>query len=162
VSQSPLAFTDAFLGGGGGGGGTPTPTPTPTPTGSCTAPAYSNSQVYTGGQQVSYNGHTWTAKWWTQGEAPSTGGSGVWQDDGPCSGSGGGTPTPTPTPTATPTPTPTPTSTPPSGVQPWAPNVAYTVGDEVTYNGVTYKCLQSHTSQVGWEPPNVPALWQPV
>ena len=165
VSQSPLAFTDAFLGGGGGGGsGTPTPTPTPTPTGSCTAPAYSNSQVYTGGQQVSYNGHTWTAKWWTQGDAPSTGGSGVWTDDGPCSGSGGGTPTPTPTPTptATPTPTPTPTSTPPSGVQPWAPNVAYTVGDEVTYNGVTYKCLQSHTSQVGWEPPNVPALWQPV
>jgi hypothetical protein len=37
--------------------------------------------------------------------------------------------------------------------------VAYTVGDEVTYNGVTYKCRQSHTSQVGWEPPNVPALW---
>jgi hypothetical protein len=33
------------------------------------------------------------------------------------------------------------------------------VGEEVTYNGVTYKCRQSHTSQVGWEPPNVPALW---
>ena len=28
------------------------------------------------------------------------------------------------------------------------------------YGGHTYKCLQAHTSQVGWEPPNVPALWQ--
>jgi len=144
----------------------PTPTPTPTSTGgsgSCTAPAYSSSAVYTGGQQVSYNGHTWTAKWWTQGETPSTGGSGVWTDDGPCSG-GGSTPTPTPTPTPssspTPTPTPTPTQTSPSGVQPWAPGVAYSVGDQVTYNGIEYKCIQAHTSQVGWEPPNVPALWQ--
>ena len=29
-----------------------------------------------------------------------------------------------------------------------------------TYNGGTYTCLQGHTSQTGWEPPNVPALWQ--
>ncbi len=62
-----------------GGGGTTPPTG-----GSCTAPAYSSSAVYLGGAQVSYNGHTWTAKWWTQGETPSTGGSGVWTDDGPC------------------------------------------------------------------------------
>src|SRR5215510_8407310 len=45
---------------------------------------------------------------------------------------------------------------------PWAPNVSYAVNDTVTYNGVTYKCLQAHTSQVGWEPPVVPALWQVV
>jgi hypothetical protein len=44
-------------------------------------------------------------------------------------------------------------------VQPWAPNVAYNVGDLVTYDGVTYSCRQAHTSQVGWEPPNTPALW---
>jgi len=44
----------------------------------------------------------------------------------------------------------------------WAPGVSYAVGDTVTYNGVVYKCLQAHTSQVGWEPPNVPALWQVV
>src|SRR4030095_15229724 len=43
---------------------------------------------------------------------------------------------------------------------PWAPNVSYAVNDTVTYNGVTYRCLQAHTSQVGWEPPIVPALWQ--
>ncbi len=44
----------------------------------------------------------------------------------------------------------------------WAPNTAYAVGALVMYNGVEYKCLQAHTSQVGWEPPNVPALWQVV
>ena len=47
-----------------------------------------------------------------------------------------------------------------SAVNAWAPNTAYAVGDLVTYSGSTYKCLQAHTSQVGWEPPNVPALWQ--
>ncbi|MDF3292868.1 carbohydrate-binding protein [Streptomyces silvisoli] len=66
------------------GSNPPTSTPTPPPTGPCTAPAYSSTAVYVGGNEVSYNGHTWKAKWWTQGEAPSTGGSGVWQDEGPC------------------------------------------------------------------------------
>jgi len=49
-----------------------------------------------------------------------------------------------------------------STIPAWAPNTAYKVGDLVTFNGITYKCIQAHTSQVGWEPPNVPALWQPV
>ena len=38
---------------------------------------------------VSYNSHNWTAKWWTQDEAPSTGGSGVWADNGACGGAAG-------------------------------------------------------------------------
>ncbi|MDH6674115.1 hypothetical protein M2277_004806 [Paenibacillus sp. LBL] len=42
----------------------------------------------------------------------------------------------------------------------WAPNTAYAVNDTVTYSGSTYTCLQAHTSLVGWEPSNVPALWQ--
>ncbi|WP_431894337.1 glycosyl hydrolase family 18 protein [Nonomuraea sp. bgisy101] len=42
----------------------------------------------------------------------------------------------------------------------WAPWTAYTAGTRVTYNGVEYECVQSHTSQPGWEPPNVPALWK--
>jgi predicted chitinase len=54
------------------------------------AAAYNNSTVYTGGMKVSYNSHNWTAKWWTQYEAPSTGGSGVWQDNGNCGGGSGG------------------------------------------------------------------------
>ncbi|MGO4106332.1 fibronectin type III domain-containing protein [Paenibacillus sp. YAF4_2] len=44
----------------------------------------------------------------------------------------------------------------------WAANVSYAVNDTVTYNGTTYKCIQGHTSLVGWEPPVVPALWNAV
>ncbi|GAA5201519.1 hypothetical protein GCM10023322_81630 [Rugosimonospora acidiphila] len=49
-----------------------------------------------------------------------------------------------------------------SGGGTWQPNTAYSSGQTVTYGGHTYRCLQSHTSLVGWEPPNVPALWQLV
>lgn len=52
--------------------------------------AYNSSAVYTANMRASYNGRNWTAKWWTQGEAPSTGGSGVWSDNGACGGGGGG------------------------------------------------------------------------
>ncbi|BCJ95495.1 hypothetical protein acsn021_30640 [Anaerocolumna cellulosilytica] len=41
----------------------------------------------------------------------------------------------------------------------WAANTAYAVNDTVTYSGSTYTCRQAHTSIVGWEPTNVPALW---
>lgn len=47
-----------------------------------------------------------------------------------------------------------------TGVTPWAPNTAYAVNALVSYNGATYKCIQAHTSLQGWEPSNVPALWQ--
>ncbi|GAA3445445.1 carbohydrate-binding protein [Planomonospora venezuelensis] len=57
-----------------------------------------------------------------------------------------------------PDPSPSPTVTQPGGT--WAPNTAYAVGAQVTYGGATYRCLQGHTSLPGWEPPNVPALWQ--
>ena len=58
-------------GGGGGGGGS-----------SCSAPAWSSSQVYVGGNMVTFNGHAWRAKWWTQGERP--GAADVWADQGSC------------------------------------------------------------------------------
>lgn len=41
----------------------------------------------------------------------------------------------------------------------WQAGVSYTVGDRRQYDGLLYKCVQSHTSQINWEPPNVPALW---
>jgi hypothetical protein len=41
----------------------------------------------------------------------------------------------------------------------WAPNVFYPVSAQVTFNAEVYAAIQAHTSQVGWEPPNVPALW---
>ncbi|MFF0556218.1 carbohydrate-binding protein [Streptomyces sp. NPDC020472] len=58
-----------------------------------------------------------------------------------------------------PTPTPTPTSTGVPGGS-WAAGTAYRAGDAVTYGGLGYACLQAHTAQAGWEPPNVPALWR--
>ncbi|MFB7915299.1 glycoside hydrolase family 19 protein [Streptomyces sp. NPDC056061] len=51
----------------------------------CAAP-WSSSSVYTGGNSASYNGHNWTAKWWTQNETP--GSSDVWADQGACGGGG--------------------------------------------------------------------------
>ncbi|KAI0071673.1 hypothetical protein K474DRAFT_1606521 [Panus rudis PR-1116 ss-1] len=68
--------------------GTPTTTSgSTTPTGgsgSCAGVgAWSSSSVYTGGQTAVYNGHLWTAKWWTQGDTPG-GAAGVWTDNGPC------------------------------------------------------------------------------
>ena len=50
------------------------------------APAYSASAVYTQGNRVSYQGKNWTAKWWTQNEAPYTSQWGVWADNGACGG----------------------------------------------------------------------------
>src|SRR2546421_1589036 len=62
----------------------PTGSPTPKP-GSCTAPPWNSTTAYTGGSQVSFNSHTWTAKWWTQGDTPGNNSQGVWTDNGPCS-----------------------------------------------------------------------------
>jgi chitinase len=79
------------------GGATPPPPPPPTTT---TAPppttggggggtgcsgvaAWSNSTAYNGGAVVSFNGHKWTAKWWTFNDTPG-GAAGVWTDNGAC------------------------------------------------------------------------------
>jgi chitinase len=70
---------------------TPPTTPT-TPTtsasstsggGTCTAAAWNSQTAYNGGAVVSYNGHKWTAKWWTEADTPG-GAAGVWVDNGPC------------------------------------------------------------------------------
>ncbi len=45
----------------------------------------------------------------------------------------------------------------------WSAGIEYAVGDVVAYpdaEGTQYECLQAHTSQEGWQPPNVPALWR--
>ncbi|WP_143591063.1 cellulase family glycosylhydrolase [Thermoactinospora rubra] len=44
----------------------------------------------------------------------------------------------------------------------WQAGVPYAVGDRVTHNGTDYECLQAHTSQPGWEPPNTASLWKPL
>ncbi|KAK7052395.1 glycoside hydrolase superfamily [Favolaschia claudopus] len=72
-----------------GTGGTGTTTSgggqqTGTPGGQCAGvAAWSAGTVYTGGLQATYNGHLWTAQWWTQGDQPG-GSVGVWVDKGAC------------------------------------------------------------------------------
>ncbi|KZT59086.1 carbohydrate-binding module family 5 protein [Calocera cornea HHB12733] len=75
---------------GPGTTGSPTTTATTPPsssapaTGSCAGvSAWNSGSVYTDGDQVTYNGDIWTAKWWTQGDTPG-GSAGVWTDNGAC------------------------------------------------------------------------------
>ena len=106
----------------------------------CVTP-YNSSAVYTGGMTASYNGHNWTAKWWTQGEAPSTGGSGVWQDGGTCgdgSGGGGGTTCSYPD---------------------WVAGQYYAVGAIVRYtNGLYYQATHENP---GYDPTISTWFWSP-
>ena len=44
----------------------------------------------------------------------------------------------------------------------WATDIAYPAGYKVQYGGKLWRCLQAHTSQTGWEPENVPALWEEI
>lgn len=44
----------------------------------------------------------------------------------------------------------------------WNVPADYVVGDRVRYNGLLYKCLQSHTSQSTWTPADAPSLWAQV
>jgi len=57
---------------------------------SCSAVAsWAANVTYTGGCQVSYAGHIWTAKWWSIDDVPG-GSSGVWEDMGYCNPAEGG------------------------------------------------------------------------
>lgn len=45
----------------------------------------------------------------------------------------------------------------------WAAGLAYIVGDVVAYPDAAseqYECIQAHTSQEGWTPSAMPALWK--
>jgi len=41
----------------------------------------------------------------------------------------------------------------------WAPFTTYLIGAQVSFDGLDYQAVQSHTSQPSFQPPNVPALW---
>ncbi|MFC7763792.1 carbohydrate-binding protein [Catellatospora bangladeshensis] len=130
--------------------------------------------MYTGGQRVSHNGRSWRAQWWTQNETPGV--ASVWVDLGPCSGGSASpsaspspsrstSPSPSVSPSASPSPSTSPSASPstsPGAYPAWAPNTYYAAGVRVTYGGRTWQCRQNHTSLVGWEPPNVGALWLAV
>ncbi|MFE6715137.1 glycoside hydrolase family 19 protein, partial [Streptomyces sp. NPDC057695] len=107
---------------------------------SCAA-GWTSSAVYTGGMTASYGGRNWQAKWWTQGETPSTAGSGVWADQGSCTGGGGGGGT-----TGCDHPA-------------WVAGRAYVTGDIVKYsNGNYYKA--SHDNP-GYDPVISTWYWDP-
>ncbi len=44
----------------------------------------------------------------------------------------------------------------------WAADVDYPAGYKVQRDGKLCRCLQAHTSQDGWEPESVPALWEEI
>lgn len=41
----------------------------------------------------------------------------------------------------------------------WQPDIAYSVGQLRRYGDTLYRCVQAHTSQAGWEPPEAASLW---
>nr|BAA06605.1 Chitinase II precursor [Aeromonas sp. 10S-24] len=164
---------------------TPKPTATPVPSSTTCAATWSSSTAYNGGATVAYNGHNYQAKWWTQGNVPSssTGDGQPWADLGVCGGDPVPTATPAPTatplpttapsatpkPTATPVPTSVPTATPaptvtpvPGGCAAWAEGNTYTAGTCASYGGKDYVAQVTHTAYVGanWNPAATPTLWK--
>ncbi|MBG0829732.1 chitinase [Planomonospora sp. ID67723] len=105
---------------------------------SCASP-WSASATYTGGATVSRNGHNWSAKWWTQGEAP--GGADVWADKGACGGTG--------------TPPPSGGCSYPS----WVAGIWYAAGSIVTYaDGSLYRAEHDNP---GYDPVISTWYWEP-
>lgn len=90
------------------GPGTPNPDPDPNTNN------WSSTQVYVGGNEVTYNGSLYKAKWWTQGEKPDI--SAVWEL---VQGDGSEAPDPS--------------------TNEWSPSKVYLGGDRVEYNGTQYK-----------------------
>ncbi|GID60916.1 hypothetical protein Aco03nite_093200 [Actinoplanes couchii] len=89
------------------------------------APAWAATSVYVKDSVASQGGTNYTAKWWTQGEDPSSHSAqwDVWVNSGAC---GGTTPSPSPSsPSTSPSPTPTPTTPIPAGDLPRRALIGY-------------------------------------
>lgn len=44
----------------------------------------------------------------------------------------------------------------------WVAGITVAAGERFTFGGATYEVVQAHTTQKGWEPDKVPALWKKV
>ena len=44
----------------------------------------------------------------------------------------------------------------------WSDGTVYRSGQRIRYEGVLYRCLQSHTAQAAWTPVDAPSLWARV
>ena len=42
----------------------------------------------------------------------------------------------------------------------WKPDMAYSIGDKLVYEGIAYEVIQAHTSQSDWLPSELPALYK--
>lgn len=129
-------------------------TPPATPADVANIPAWVNpgtihAKMYRKGAIVKRNGKVWQSMT-DQLNSWEPGGAGVhsfiWQDITPAPSAGGaGTP---------------------DGSQasplPFKAGLTLTKDQYVTYQGTTYKVLQAHTTQDGWNPPAVPALFTKI
>lgn len=64
--------------------------------------------------------------------------------------------------TKTDTPAAPPADTAGGVVIEWGPGLPLQPGDRIAYQGAAYEVVQAHTTQAGWEPPTVPALFRRV
>lgn len=96
--------------------------------------------AYPLGREAVHAGRRWRssipANVWEPGALP-----GLWADMGPADG-----------------------STPPPTAPAWVEGVAYSVGQLVTYGGITYRCILAHTAWpgTGWTPDVSASLWSAV
>lgn len=103
------------------------------------------SKVYTGGDQVSYQGAIYQAAWWTQGDIPTNGGP--WSLVSGDVNGGDVEPTPEPEPVPEPTPEPTPIE----NYIVWQPGVTQVAnGEKVIYQD---KCFIAKNGPGVWESP---------
>ena len=104
--------------------------------------------AYNKGDRVTYNGAAWRslidANVWSPDELMHS-----WFREGLIAE--GEEPTPE-------DPTPEPEA---PGAPLWAPGLPLEAGDRVEHSGVVYVVRQSHTTQAGWEPAHLPALFTP-
>ncbi len=99
---------------------------------------WSASTVYTQGDQVSYDGKTWEAQWWTQGEEPGSLTWGAWKEVAGSTDSGsdtGGEDTGS----STSSDGDTGESSGSSSGDNWSASSVYTKGDQVIYDGKTWE-----------------------
>ncbi|HEX5495327.1 MAG TPA: chitinase [Mycobacteriales bacterium] len=135
VPQDPWDFTRFTVTFAGATPPPPTSPPPSAPPPACDAPGWTATAVYVGGDRVTFDGHLFTAKWWTQGETP--GAADVWADQGACDPSAGGT----------------------GGgltcAAAWSSTAVYVAGDEATLDG--------HLFTAKWwtqgETPGLAAVW---